>query len=163
MRSPEKERRRTKAGLSTLRQHRKKMLPYSYPLFGALLAVALVTVLFFLGVAPLWAMLASIPLMLFTYRLWDKKTDPIYNRWGEGARGEARVGAELEKLYKEGFHVFHDWDKGRGNVDHFAIGPQGVFAIETKAWDRRDHRRGRQAQERRPLCLREPAHHPGDV
>ena len=124
MRSPERERHRTKAGLSTLRQHQKRMLPYSYPLFGFLLAAALVTVLFFLGVAPLWAMLACIPLMLFTYRLWDKKTGPIYNRWGEGARGEARVGAELEKLHKEGFRVFHDWDKGQSNVDHFAIGPQ---------------------------------------
>ena len=42
-------------------------------------------------------------------------------------------GRELERLYKEGFYVFHDWDTGRGNVDHFAIGPQGVFAVETKA------------------------------
>ena len=29
--------------------------------------------------------------------------------------------------------MFHVWDSGRGNVDHFAIGPQGVFAVETKA------------------------------
>lgn len=45
------------------------------------------------------------------------------------------MGEELDKLYKEGFHVFHDWDSGRGNVDHFVVGPQGVFAIETKAWE----------------------------
>jgi hypothetical protein len=110
------------------------MLPWSYPLLGALLAAALVTALFFLGLAPLWAMLACIPLVLVAYRVWDKKTDAIYNRWGVGARAEARVGTELEKLYREGFHVFHDWDKGKGNVDHFAVGPQGVFAVETKAW-----------------------------
>lgn len=54
-------------------------------------------------------------------------------RWGEGARGEFAVGRELEKLYAHGFHVFHDWQNGQGNVDHFAIGPQGIFAVETKA------------------------------
>lgn len=129
-----KPRSRSKAGLSTLRRHRKKMMPWSYLLFGVLIAAALVTVLYFLGLVPLWAMLACPPLMLVVYRVWDKKTDPINDSWGEGARGEARVGAELEKLYREGFHIFHDWDKGRGNVDHFAVGPQGVFAVETKAW-----------------------------
>ena len=127
-------RRRSKAGLSTLRRHRKKMLPWSYVLFGVILAAVLVTVLFSLGFVPFWAMLACILLMLGAYRIWDKKTDPINDSWGEGARGEVRVGAELEKLYREGFHIFHDWDKGRGNVDHFAVGPQGVFAVETKAW-----------------------------
>lgn len=30
--------------------------------------------------------------------------------------------------------MFHDWDSGRGNVDHFVIGPQGVFVVETKAF-----------------------------
>ena len=67
------------------------------------------------------------------YVFWDKSTDRIDERWGEGARGESKVGAELERLQKQGFYVFHDWDSGRGNVDHFAIGPQGVFAVEAKA------------------------------
>lgn len=135
------------------------MLPWSYALFGVLLAAALLTVLFLLGLVPLWAMLACIPLMLVVYRVWDKKTDPINNTWGEGARGEARVGAELEKLYREGFHVFHDWDKGRGNVDHFAVGPQGVFAVETKAWtgeitanNGRLMKNGRFVYENRPIA-----------
>lgn len=127
-------RKRSKAGLSTLRRHREKMMPWSYPLFGAIFGGVLVMALFFLGFAPLWVMLACPPLMFFVYLVWDKKTDPINDRWGAGARGEARVGAELEKLHREGFHVFHDWDRGMGNVDHFAVGPQGVFAVETKAW-----------------------------
>ena len=43
------------------------------------------------------------------------------------------MGRELEKLHKDGFHVFHDWlPEHRGNVDHFVVGPQGIFAIETK-------------------------------
>lgn len=109
-------------------------MPWSYFLLGILLAATLVLVLFFLGLVPFWATFACLPVMLVTYRVWDKKTGPVNNRWGERARGEARVGAELEKLYREGFHVFHDWDRGRGNVDHVAVGPQGVFAVETKAW-----------------------------
>lgn len=68
------------------------------------------------------------------YVFWDKSTERINERWGEGARGESKVGAELERLHKQGFYVFHDWYSGRGNVDHFAIGPQGVFAVETKAF-----------------------------
>lgn len=67
----------------------------------------------------------------------DKATDEINARWGEGARGEFRVGEELEKLYKDGFHGFHDWYSGRGNVDHFVVGAQGIFAVETKAWTAR--------------------------
>lgn|SRR5215212_4820544 len=59
--------------------------------------------------------------------------ESIDARWGEGARGESVVGREFERLHKQGFYVFHDWDTGRGNVDHFAIGPQGVFVVETKA------------------------------
>jgi hypothetical protein len=39
----------------------------------------------------------------------------------------------LERLHREGFYVFHDWDSGRGNVDHFVIGPRGIFVVETKA------------------------------
>jgi hypothetical protein len=39
----------------------------------------------------------------------------------------------LERLYKKGFYVFRDWDSGRSNVDHFVIGPQGIFVVETKA------------------------------
>ena len=67
--------------------------------------------------------------------LMSRKTDALDARWGEGARGEFRVGEELEKLHKVGFHVFHDWySENRGNVDHFVVGPQGVFAVETKAW-----------------------------
>ena len=108
-------------------------MPWSYVLFGVLLVVV-VEVLFLAGLVPLWMAISCIPAMLATYLVWDKKTDKTNNTWGEGGRGEKMVGAELERLREEGFHVFHDWDKGRGNVDHFLVGPQGVFAVETKAW-----------------------------
>ena len=109
-------------------------MPWSYVLFGAIFVAVTVQVLSLAGLVPLWAAISCIPAMLITYLVWDKKTDKTNNTWGEGGRGEKRVGAELERLHEEGFHVFHDWDKGKGNVDHFFVGPQGVFAVETKAW-----------------------------
>ncbi|NRB76207.1 MAG: NERD domain-containing protein [Verrucomicrobiales bacterium] len=39
---------------------------------------------------------------------------------------------ELAELYRSGFYVFHDCPLEFGNVDHIAVGPPGVYAIETK-------------------------------
>ena len=50
----------------------------------------------------------------------------------DGLEGERLVGAALEDLAGEGVLVLHDLDVGRGNVDHVAITPRGVFAIEVK-------------------------------
>jgi hypothetical protein len=49
-----------------------------------------------------------------------------------GLEGERRVGAALEGLAPQGVLAVHDLDLGRGNVDHVAVSPQGVFAIEVK-------------------------------
>lgn len=76
-------------------------------------------------------------LVLVLVVLWvvvGRRIERIDARWGAGAKGEFRVGKELERLHKEGFHVFHDWYSSKGNVEHFVVGPQGVFAVETKAW-----------------------------
>ena len=50
-----------------------------------------------------------------------------------GARGEERVANVLARL-PETYHVFHDFVAGREHVDHVAVGPAGVFSIETKSW-----------------------------
>ena len=54
-------------------------------------------------------------------------------RWRRGAEGEERVGQILEGLSADGWHVIHDVSFGRGNIDHIAIGPGGVFTVETKS------------------------------
>jgi Nuclease-related domain len=54
-------------------------------------------------------------------------------RWRRGAEGEEAVGAILEGLAADGWHVLHDVTFGRGNIDHIAIGPGGVFTVETKS------------------------------
>jgi Nuclease-related domain len=59
--------------------------------------------------------------------------DRDIGRWRRGAEGEEAVGRILDGLAGEGWHVLHDVTFGRGNIDHVAIGPGGVFAVETKS------------------------------
>ena len=52
----------------------------------------------------------------------------------KGARGEEAVAALLASL-PFGYHVFHDVACGQaGGIDHVAVGPKGLFVIETKCW-----------------------------
>ncbi len=55
-----------------------------------------------------------------------------------GFDGERYVGEELNQLMRQGYRVYHDfvvdWKPGERvfNIDHVAVGPEGIFAIETK-------------------------------
>lgn len=53
-----------------------------------------------------------------------------------GYLGERAVGEALEPLVSAGYRLFHDVPAVSGkfvfNVDHVAVGPNGVFAVETK-------------------------------
>lgn len=51
----------------------------------------------------------------------------------KGARGEERVAGVLGAL-PDAWHVFHDFAAGAHHVDHVAVGPGGVFSVETKSW-----------------------------
>lgn len=63
----------------------------------------------------------------------DRFALPVIDRWDRGAAGEEHVGTVLEDLRGAGWHVLHDIDLGRGNVDHVIVGPAGVLTIETKS------------------------------
>lgn len=129
------ERKRSKAGAYAWRKHQRLMLPWLPVYFVPALIYPLFLLAFVLpGRMNVWAVNLGALLFIEIMYLVSQKIDALNSRWGEGARGEFRVGEELEKLHTEGFHVFHDWHlEGRGNVDHFVVGPQGVFAIETKS------------------------------
>lgn len=62
-----------------------------------------------------------------------REVDRDLGRWRRGAEGEEHVGRVLEELSADGWHVLHDVSFGRGNIDHIAIGPGGVFTVETKS------------------------------
>lgn len=57
---------------------------------------------------------------------------PLVDRHDRGASGEEHVGGLLNGLPR-GWRVAHDVSFGHGNVDHVAIGPAGVFVVETKS------------------------------
>jgi hypothetical protein len=57
---------------------------------------------------------------------------PKFQRLNRGERGELRVAEELDDLRSYGYRVTHDLTCDGFNIDHVAVGPAGVFAIETK-------------------------------
>lgn len=55
------------------------------------------------------------------------------NKLRLGLDGEMMVGQELNQLMSLGCKVFHDFPAEDFNIDHVVVGPNGVFAVETKA------------------------------
>jgi Nuclease-related domain len=56
--------------------------------------------------------------------------------WRRGAAGERRTARLLEPLERHGWAVLHDLalPGSAANIDHLAIGPGGVFAIDSKQY-----------------------------
>ena len=93
------------------------------------------------GVRPtagVWITLVTIAVIASiwsAFRLW--KLIKLRRRIRLGFEGERHVGETLNQLMLAGYRVFHDFlitDKPRWirNIDHIVIGPNGVFAVETK-------------------------------
>ncbi len=60
-------------------------------------------------------------------------------QWEKGAEGETHTAAALERL-GAGWICWHDlkWPGRRlANIDHLAIGPGGIFVIDSKNWSGR--------------------------
>ena len=56
--------------------------------------------------------------------------------WSSGSVGERAVGERLDSLSRSGVMVLHDRRIPRrtSNIDHIAVGPSGVFVIDTKRY-----------------------------
>jgi hypothetical protein len=56
--------------------------------------------------------------------------------WQRGAHGERHTARLLDRLTRDGYVIFHDLavPNSPANVDHLAIGPTGVFVIDSKQW-----------------------------
>lgn len=66
---------------------------------------------------------------------WIRTTIPMVSNLTRGLDGERAVAECLDELRAHGYRVFHDIPSqrdGGANVDHLAIGPGGIFVIETK-------------------------------
>ncbi len=71
--------------------------------------------------------------LFFLLRFLEKRISSFI----KGAHGEEQVARELGFLPPD-FSIFHGVDCGGENdCDHVAVGPNGIFAIETKNWDGR--------------------------
>jgi hypothetical protein len=55
---------------------------------------------------------------------------------------EMAVGQELNSLIAHGYKVFHDIQADNFNIEHVAVGPNGVFAVETKGRSKPNRKRG---------------------
>ncbi|MFF7352919.1 nuclease-related domain-containing protein [Streptomyces filipinensis] len=61
-----------------------------------------------------------------------------WDRWRKGLAGERRVGAELNRLGRQGWRALHSIPlANKVDIDHLLIGPGGVFNINTKHHDKR--------------------------
>jgi hypothetical protein len=67
------------------------------------------------------------------WTLWDTPPSFIEN-WREGAEGEERTERALATLEPLGWRFRHDLSDAYGNIDHVAIGPPGVFLLDSKSW-----------------------------
>jgi Nuclease-related domain len=67
--------------------------------------------------------------------LWVTFNDsppPYVENWRRGADGERRTASVMRRLRRKGWRCVHDLQAERGNRDHVAVGPAGVFLLETK-------------------------------
>jgi hypothetical protein len=69
------------------------------------------------------------------WRLRFRTSQPT-RAWADGARGERATAHRLRRLERHGYVVLHDLQVpgSRANVDHLAIGPAGVFVIDSKRY-----------------------------
>ncbi|MFB8777103.1 nuclease-related domain-containing protein [Streptomyces broussonetiae] len=64
---------------------------------------------------------------------WVLRRPTEWDPWRQGLAGERRVGAELNRLKRQGWYVLHSIPLPREvDIDHLLIGPGGVFSINTK-------------------------------
>jgi hypothetical protein len=75
---------------------------------------------------------------LYSVWLWVSDSPPPHiENWRTGARGEHRTAKALAPLRRDGWILLHDLPDdhpgGRqGNLDHIAIGPGGVYLLDSK-------------------------------
>ncbi|SRR5713226_111045 len=89
------------------------------------LAVAAASILFKWNLAGLLALVFVLLLFIESFGQWE--------RWFLGKRGESKVIETLRSLPND-YVLLNDLTlpDGKGNVDHFVAGPNGLFVIETK-------------------------------
>jgi hypothetical protein len=117
--------------------------PWLVAILGGMPVLIACTMLQWLGKLPgvlqwAWLVLVLVTFIgtfLLTVRWFACRTRESFDRY-LGYFGERIVAEHLEPLKQEGWRVFHDVpaenNGAKFNLDHVAVGPGGVFVIETK-------------------------------
>jgi hypothetical protein len=119
--------------------------------FGATIAVA--TSLALMGIRWWPASFAALGLLFVLERQAGRGRPLDLEGLRKGILGEEAVADVLAGL-PSSYWVLHGVATGHGDVDHVVIGPTGVFAVETKAWQGSFYRRRGQL-----YCNGKPAEH----
>jgi hypothetical protein len=126
------------AGASAQREYEKRRtaeraairsnLVWTVPLVIVLSTVCGIFIEKFVGSMGILASLVTA--VALGVELWG--TSASTAAYGKGAEGERLTGRPLDEL--EGYVVLHDRKipGSKANIDHVAIGPAGVFVVETK-------------------------------
>jgi hypothetical protein len=86
-------------------------------------------------VGPPWVQWLAGVMFGAAVSLWvfaDESPPPYVEDRRLGAEGERRTAAELAALEAAGWRIVHDVAGRFGNLDHVAVGPTGLFLLETK-------------------------------
>lgn len=86
-----------------------------------------------------WLVVACIAIGVPFYAAKTVRLVKKLTRLRLGYVAELATAAELMLLQAKGYQVFHDIQADKFNVDHLVVGPNGVFAIETKGRHKRLH------------------------
>lgn len=108
----------------------------------AAMGIVVMLALAALGFTWWWVSLPALPIAYVLNRESEGGLlDPLQDRLGY--LGERRAGDILDSLAKAGAAAEHDLllVPGRGNIDHVALCPSGIYAIETKHWSGRFYTR----------------------
>lgn len=114
------------------RAWRKRVLPRVRLLTLPLAALGAAYLIFGPATKAQWFAGSAAGALVCMY-LWARDEVPEHiRRHGEGAEGERATADALAPLRKEGWHLAHNIDTGHGNRDHVAVGPGGVFLLDSK-------------------------------
>jgi hypothetical protein len=118
-----------------IHEHWRKLLLAVLVWVGATAVAATVGSLFWPAeVVYLWVG-GSIGAFTVMWMVAFQLLDPVGRRYISGADGERWTAEELRKLRRHGWRTVHNIYLEHRDIDHVAIGPGGVVAIETKSSD----------------------------
>lgn len=114
-----------------LRSWRRKLTPILAGVFGPFLIAGFVVLIVERQLLSWFA--GMIFGVLVGAWLWLRDSPPRYvEKWHDGAEGERKTAKALKPLMRREWTVVHDIQQRYGNYDHIAVGPTGVYMLETK-------------------------------